>query len=531
MSSETQASEPTPEALALGMRRLVVDAICSRVMTVVTGGAFLVGMGLALGASNLVIGILAAIMPLGQAAQIPAILLVNRTPSRKGLVISTAALARVFLLAIAGIPFMPDDLKVPLFLTFLGLFFLLSNVAGCSMNSWMRDLIPQDQFGSFFGKRLAIATAIGAFVMLGAGWGVTALQEATGDNAKAYSSVFIIGGIFGIVGALALKPVPEPAQEKRPKMSFLKIMREPLADPRFVRLLCFTATWNFCILMAGAFAAVYMLENVKISIGTVVALAVVNQLINAWFFKLWGIIADKTSNKAILRVVCPVFISTILMYPFTTMPGYWWGSIPILLVIHIVGGIATAGFMLCTANIALEFAPKGQATAYLATNATLAGLAGTIGPILGGWMADFFQAREFRVIFSYVEQGETPVEVSPMILGGLDFVFIFAGVLIGGLALIFLARIQEEGTIEEKEIINQAYASARESVFGIGGAGRRMAYFPLEMVNNVAVKPTRTMARVVSTGVHKTAEEVTKKARTVGEKLGLADDDEEPEKP
>ncbi|WP_269540217.1 MFS transporter [Cerasicoccus fimbriatus] len=498
---EPAVAAPDQDDLEKGMRNLVIDAICARVMTVLTGGAFLVGMGLALGASNLVIGILAAIMPLSQVVQIPAILLVNWTPSRKKLVIAAATLGRMFLLGIAAIPFFaPEGWAVPAFLFCLAMFFMLSAVAGCSMNSWMRDLIPQDQFGSFFGKRLAIATLVGAVLMVFAGVAVDQLQKATGSSGYAYASVFVIGGVFGIAGALSLKGVPEPAAERRKGLSFLKIMIEPLKDKRFRRLLWFSATWNFAIIMAGAFAAVYMLERVKISIGVVVALAVLNQLINAWFFRLWGILADRTSNKAILQVACPIFISTIVMYPFTTMPDYWAGSIPILIVIHVLGGIATAGFLLCTANIALEFAPKGQATAYLATNATLAGLAATCSPILGGWMADYFNEREFRITATYrAPEGE--VDIPAMIMGGLDFVFILAAC-VGLLALHFLSKIEEEGTIEEKEILNQAYASARSSIFGLSNmvGMRRFAYFPLEMLDTVAVQPTRRVAGAVHKG-------------------------------
>ncbi|MGE9296415.1 MAG: MFS transporter [Puniceicoccales bacterium] len=509
---DPQASPTADHELERGMRRLVVDAVCSRVMTVLTGGAFLVGMGLALGASNLVIGVLAAIMPLSQVVQIPAILLVNSVASKRRLVVYTATAARVFLLMIAVTPFAPASMQVTLFLTFLALFFMLSAVAGCAMNTWMRDLIPQDQFGSFFGKRLAIATLVGAVLMVVAGVSVDKLQTLTGNDGLAYASVFIIGGAFGIFGALSLKTVPEPTTPKRPRLSFFKIMKEPLKDPRFRRLLLFTATWNFAIIMGGAFAAVYMLERVKISIGLVVTLAVLNQLINAWFFRLWGALADSTSNKAILRVACPVFIATFFLYPFTTMPEQWAGSLPILIVIHILGGIGASGFMLCTANIALEFAPKGQATAYLATNATLAGLAATFSPILGGWMADFFNAREFRITASYREPGGE-MEIPAMIFGGLDFVFLLAGA-VGILAMYFLARVEEEGTVEEREIVNQAYASARSSIFGLSNmAGlKRMSYFPLELLDTVAVQPTRKVASAVG----KSAQSLRSKVRPNG---------------
>ncbi len=56
-----------------GMQMLVYDGACFQIMSVLTGGAFLVAFALLLGAPNIVIGVLAAAGPLTQMLQIPAI--------------------------------------------------------------------------------------------------------------------------------------------------------------------------------------------------------------------------------------------------------------------------------------------------------------------------------------------------------------------------------------------------------------------------------------------------------------------------
>jgi hypothetical protein len=65
-----------------GLGMLMADGMCSQVMGVFTGGAFLVAFALLLGASNFVIGLLAAVGPFSQMLQIPAIFLVDRTEHR-----------------------------------------------------------------------------------------------------------------------------------------------------------------------------------------------------------------------------------------------------------------------------------------------------------------------------------------------------------------------------------------------------------------------------------------------------------------
>ena len=76
-----------------GLRMLLCDGACSQAMGAFTGGAVLVAFAVLLGASNLVIGLLAAVGPLTQILQIPAVFLVDRTGVRKVLVVLSSLLS------------------------------------------------------------------------------------------------------------------------------------------------------------------------------------------------------------------------------------------------------------------------------------------------------------------------------------------------------------------------------------------------------------------------------------------------------
>ena len=75
-----------------GLQMLLYDGMCSQVMGALTGGAILVAFALLLGASNTVIGLIAALAPLTQILQIPALYLVERTRLRKFLVVASSFL-------------------------------------------------------------------------------------------------------------------------------------------------------------------------------------------------------------------------------------------------------------------------------------------------------------------------------------------------------------------------------------------------------------------------------------------------------
>ena len=482
-----------------GLRYLFHDGLCAHSMTLLVTGAFLPGMALALGASNLVIGLLASLGPVSQMLQIPAILLVEKVGLRKLLTVIFALLSRVLLLGVLGLVFLPlEGMRVALFMLLMLGFFGAGSIAGCAWNSWVKDVIPEETMGRYLAGRMSAATAVGAALTIAAGFGVDGLKVWLGDETKAYGVIFGFAGVIGLFGVWLLARVPEPQMERRSAdTGWISALFEPLRDTNFRRLLAFTATWNFSIILAGAFFAVYMLQRVGLSLGTVILLAVLSQITNIYFFRLWGAIADRFSNKSVLRVAAPLFVLVILLYPFTTMPDRHAFSLPLLIVIHFLGGVSTAGFTLCAGNIALRLAPRGKATAYLGANAFCGGIAATIAPVIGGLLGTLLAMREVSIRIFYrpnTLEGEA-LSIPALNFQGLDFVFFLAAA-VGLFAWHRLSLVEEAGTVSESEVREQVFASMRQtfvSASNIGGV-RRITYFPYEMLRSGSLR-TSAMAR------------------------------------
>ena len=96
----------TESELNIGLRKLMFDGVCSQIMGTFVGGAFLVAFALQLGASNLFIGLIAALGPLTQVLQIPTIFLVEKTGYRKLLVVASSFFSRLFWFLIAILPWL-----------------------------------------------------------------------------------------------------------------------------------------------------------------------------------------------------------------------------------------------------------------------------------------------------------------------------------------------------------------------------------------------------------------------------------------
>jgi len=101
--------ELTEAQVQTGMRLLLADGVMSQCMAVLAGGAFLVALALELGASNRVIGLIAAIGPLTQVAQIPAIALIDWVRSRRALVVLPAVVGRGMFIGVAALPWLAPE--------------------------------------------------------------------------------------------------------------------------------------------------------------------------------------------------------------------------------------------------------------------------------------------------------------------------------------------------------------------------------------------------------------------------------------
>jgi len=474
-----------------GLSNVIKDGIASQAMGILTGGAFLIAFAIKLGASNLVIGLLAAIGPLAQLLQLPSIFLVEKIRNRRAITVVAAGLGRLCWLLIAIIPFLfGGKTGLVVLLVSMATASAFGAVSGCSWNSWMRDLIPQNILGSFFSKRMRIATAVGIVLSLAAAVYLDYWKKLfAGYEIYGYSILFFAGFAAGALGLYFISNIPEsrmPQMEEKPKI--LKMLAQPFRDVNFRKLITFLASWNFAVNLAGPFFMVYMLKRLGLSMSFIIGLSIVSQIMNFVFLRIWGRFTDRFSNKSVLAISGPLFILSILAWTFTTMPEKYILTVPLLIIIHIVMGLSSAGVSLASGNISLKLAPPGQATAYLATNTIVNSVAAGIAPILGGKFADFFAGRELAWTLKYTSPtGE--FSLPTLNLQQWDF-FFFLAFLIGLYSLHRLAKVEEVGEVEEKIVINELFAEVKGQVRTLSSVDglRQMISFPFAMVRGLTVR-------------------------------------------
>ncbi|MFC1999819.1 MFS transporter [Chloroflexota bacterium] len=455
------------EEVATGLRWLTLEGMASLGLFSITTSGFLAAYALILGASNLQIGILAAIPFLTQPLQIAAIPLVERIRQRKLIAIAAYLPAQLLWIPIALIPVfleIPNSAAISLLLGLMATRGIMNAITNCAWNSWIRDLVPQELLGRVFARRLALSTMAAMVFGLLAAFFVDYWQDhaSPGSEPLGYTYALLFGAVFlGLASPLFMSRMPEPLMQPLtgPKPSLISGLATPFRDPNYKHLLRFLFFWGMAVNLATPFFAVYMLQRLGLPLTAVLGFTVLSQATNIAFVQVWGNLADRFGNKAVLSLCVSLYLLVILGWTFTTMPDRYFMTLPLLAILHILAGIAAAGVSLTTGTIGLKVAPKGQATSYLAGAALAISLGSGLSPLLGGYLADFFSVREFGINFTWIDPGRS-ISLTTLNFDGFDFLFAIAFIL-GLMTLPMLAAVREEGEVSKEVVLESLYAPMR----------------------------------------------------------------------
>lgn len=478
--------------LKKGLHNITIDGLMSQAMTTLTGGVFLVALAVSLNASNFYIGLLAAVPPLAQLFQIPAVLLIEKFKKRKIITVINSLLSRLFLLAVPFFIFFTNK-KIALYflLVFIFLSAVFGAISGCSWNSWLRDLVPKNILGAFFSRRMFLSVSLGLILSVAAGYFIDIWQLLGLENIYiSYSLIFLTGAVFGLAGVFFIAKIPEPtmAKQEEDANNIWKIITAPFKEINFKNLVMFSGSFNFAVNLAAPFFTVFMLKRLNLDFSLIIIFSVLSQIMTILFLQFWGRLTDRFSNKSVLAVTGMLFFSCILAWSFTAMPEQYFLTIPLVIAIHLFTGIAAAGVTIATGNIGLKLAPKNQATAYLAGINLVNSLAAGIAPILGGVLADFFMRREFNIIFNWVSP-DANLSIITFYLKHWDFLF-FIAFFIGIYSLHRLSLVAEEGDVDKKIVLMEFISEVRRHVRSVSSvAGLRYLFeFPFSLVIGIRKK-------------------------------------------
>lgn len=467
-SDDAEIPHATPSERAL--RLVLYDGLASEAMGTLTAGVFLVGFAVELGASNVAIGVLAAVPFFVQLTQLPAVVLVERLRTRRAICFWSAGIGRTFLLAAALAPALGPTTGIAVLIGAIAVYQGLGAIGGCSWNSWMRDLVPASIFGRFFGRRTAATTALATVLAFLGGVGLDLWKRHVPEHAAlGYSCLFAVSSAIGLFGVYLLSITPDqPMAPAERRTHPLEMLSAPLLDINFRRLIVFLSFWNFAANLAAPFFTVYMLRTLDYSMTQVMTLTIASQVSNLASLELWGSLIDRFSNKAVLGVSAPLFIVCMFAWAFTDLPWTRGVTFYLLLLIHVLMGLATAGVALASNNIAMKLSPPRQATAYLAVRSVVTSACAAVAPIVGGYSADFFASHQMTLALTWAGTASA-ITLQLLNLHALTFFFVLAGI-VGLYSVHRLSFVHETAGRSDPIVLRDLLLEARRSVLSLSSA-------------------------------------------------------------
>jgi len=376
------------------MRISIAEGAFATVHIALTGGAFLTGYALTLGAGDISLGVLAAIPFAAQFFQLAAAYISERTHRLKTLAVSGQALGRaswIFAVVLPFLPFAPGPYRVYAFLLFYAISSAFLMMTYNAWTVWMSDLIPERLRGRYFGIRNVIVITVNLVATVGGGRTLDALKS-RGVETGGFALLFAVAVGAAAVASVLLSRQPTIPERPAPVESFWRRVREPFGDPNFRKALKFFAAWHFGWAIPLAFWNVYMLTYLKMSYFEIALFGGITSLTGAAGNRLWGVVGDRTGNKPVLAI-CGFAIGLLPLFWLTTRPHFIypvWG-------IAVWAGASWAGFNLATFTLPLALSPRPARTYYIAALGIVTGVATFVASTLGGVIARVTSGYEWVV--------------------------------------------------------------------------------------------------------------------------------------
>ena len=399
------------------LKASTADGVFAAVFDITTTGILLSNFLVELGANAVQIGMLSSIPMLVNLLQPLGAYLSERIDSRHTYCLWTHGAARfvwLFLaIAIGAASWGWGDLQNHQLVVMTLLIILASHVltalGSASWLSWMAMLVPRKLRGRYFGLRNSIASFTKLIYVPIAGLIVSFWP---GGAIQGFGIVLLLGLIAG-AASLACQFLKTDINPQSHNYSEIKSFSRNTAsdnteksessevqnqnqnfnqppsmwkDSNFLIFLAYFTLWMFAFNLSTPFFNLYMLDTLNLDVSWVTVYGSFQAGAGMLMLILWGKLADKVGNRAILFLIgILVAIIPLLWVGIGVDTLSIWLWLPLL---HILIGGSTAAIELCSNNIQISIAPVRMQSVYFATAAAAAGASGAIGTTIGGFIAE-----------------------------------------------------------------------------------------------------------------------------------------------
>ncbi len=412
------------------LRLSIIEGAGASVFLIMVQGFVFTKIALEFGVDELLLGFLMGIQLLSQVFQIFVPAIINKLQRRKPFTIVFIALSRSLWLLLLLFSFIGWATQ-QWFLVIISLSFIFGAFAGNAWTSWMRDLIPDNKMGSFFGMRNLINT----FVSLIFTWIFSRILE-NNPNMNGVRLVIIIGVICAAWSIFFLSKQQEPPLKDTQSGNLFKFV---ISDRNFRKLLAFGGFWNFSILFTAPFFSLHQIQNLNMSFSFLGYLSITFSGVVIVFVVFWGKMADRIGHKNILRIGVALASGVSIMWFFMSPQN----KHILMWVDALLAGMAWSAINLSIFTLPLIVGGKSAGVLYGFFSA-FNGIFGFLGSILGGIAAKFLNQYHFEFL--------------NLDMNGLQIMFL-AGGFMRLFSLYYLNKVDVSGHVKLRTVLGQRFVN------------------------------------------------------------------------
>ncbi|HEY7203245.1 MAG TPA: MFS transporter [Methylomirabilota bacterium] len=356
-----------------------------------------------LGASNLVIGAIPALMTLGW--NLPSLFAAGYTeslPRKLPFVLRYTIWERVPLLLLAAVAFFVARPAPALALgLLLSMLLLMTSAGGLLMPAWM-DIVGRTVPTTLRGRFFAVSNLLGGVGGL-LGSVLTAWILAWLPAPDGYAICFLISALFMGLSYVALSLVREPSSHADgpgppPLGVYLRRVGRLLREDRNLAWFLLARGLNSVGMMATGFFTVHALRSFDApdwAVGVFTTALVAGQMAGNLVL---GVVADRSGHLVSLTIG----LGALLLANLAALAA---PTVEVFLVVFLLQGVQSAAISVSGLNVLLEFAPGPAARpTYVGLGTTLTTPVAFGAPLIAGMMAD---ALGFRAVFGTAAIGAT----------------------------------------------------------------------------------------------------------------------------
>ena len=397
--SQTRLEHPIPpwqveRAIRLSYAQIVLQAVFGAS----TGGVFLIGFAMSLGAGNVSLGLMCTVPAYFVVFQFLAAWLIQRGFSRKTMTVVFSFVAPLCWILIASIPLLGgllgQDGRLAVLISVIAVVTISAQFSGNARASWIGELIPAERRGRFFGYLAMFSGIIAAIVAVVGGRFVDFVSS---RGLSAFTALFFFGCLFGLVRAALFLPQPDcPLPGGRGnKGSFLEHLRRTVANRPFRWLALVNLVVSLgCI--CGPFEVAYLLRDLGLSYFALGLLYTVQPVAAMLASPLCGRLVDRIGCRPMmvlgLLVLTPCAVVYLFIPPEAPLRAYW-----LLPWTYFLAGWGSAAWSVAQTTMMYKLSKAEGREVQFGAFSVVVGLFSAPMPLLGGWIVNSLQTTGWHV--------------------------------------------------------------------------------------------------------------------------------------